>query len=171
MFKIIEDTFIGAVIGAIGAVCLFIIGGVIEVANFGCAILTCDCDKPTVFDWSGMWGILGLCTIGGAVIGLIYGIYKAKEESDADAARKNAEMSEEARKQRVRWANEIKQSASNLEAKCTSNRTSVENVVSTDYKSSSQMTNIMNELFRVAEIQGKIDSISEELSKKGGDLS
>ena len=118
-----------------------------------------------------MWGILGLCTIGGAVIGLIYGIYKAKEESDADAARKNAEMSEEARKQRVRWANEIKQSASNLEAKCTSNRTSVKNVVSTDYKSSSQMTNIMNELFRVAEIQGKIDSISEELSKKGGDLS
>ena len=38
MGKILGDTLVGAVIGAIAAVCLFVIGGAIEVANFGCAI-------------------------------------------------------------------------------------------------------------------------------------
>lgn len=169
MSKILGDTLMGAVIGAIGAACLFIIGGVIEVANFGCAVLTCDCDKPTVFDWSGMWGLLIICTIGGAVIGLFYGIYKYKQESEAEAARRNAENSEEARKQRVRWANEIKQQALHLDRNCTKNRKSAKAVVSTTYKASSQMRDIMSELSKMAELQGKIDSISEELSKKGGD--
>lgn len=169
MGKILGDTLVGAVIGAIAAVCLFVIGGAIEVANFGCAILTCDCDKPTVFDWSGMWGLLIICIIGGAVIGLFYGIYKVKQENDAEVARRNAENSEEARKQRVKWANEIKQKALNLERNCTKNRTSVKAVISTNYKASNQMSDIMNELSKVAELQGKIDSISEELSKKGGD--
>ena len=169
MGKILGDTLVGAVIGAIAAVCLFVIGGAIEVANFGCAILTCDCDKPTVFDWSGMWGLLIICIIGGAVIGLFYGIYKVKQENDAEVARRNAENSEEARKQRVKWANEIKQKALNLERNCTKNRTSVKAVISTNYKASNQMSDIINELSKVAELQGKIDSISEELSKKGGD--
>lgn len=78
MGKTILYTLKGAAIGAIGAVCLFVVGFCIELFNMGCAILTCDCDKPMVFDWSGMWGLLFICTIGGAVVGMVYGIYKAK---------------------------------------------------------------------------------------------
>ena len=74
----------GAAFGGLGAVGLFIVGFVLEIAHFGCAILTCDCDKPMMFDWSGMWSLLFTCVIGGAVIGLFYGFYKAKEESDAN---------------------------------------------------------------------------------------
>lgn len=50
---------------------LFVVGFCIELFNMGCAILTCDCDKPMVFDWSGMWGLLFICTIGGAVVGMV----------------------------------------------------------------------------------------------------
>ena len=75
MGKTILYTLKGAAIGAIGAVCLFVVGFCIELFNMGCAILTCDCDKPMVFDWSGMWGLLFICTIGGAVVGMVYGIY------------------------------------------------------------------------------------------------
>ena len=168
MGKTILYTLEGAVLGAAGAVCLFIAGFFIELLNLGCAILTCDCDKPMVFDWSGMWGLLLICAIGGAVVGFFYGIYKAKEERDAETARRNAAISEEARKQRVKWAEEIKQKALNLNNTCSRNKTTDKPLVFTTYKANAQMTEIMNELTKVAEKQGKVDSLAEELSKKGG---
>lgn len=168
MGKAIINAFKGAAIGIGSAICLFIVGFCIEVLNLGCAILTCDCDKPTVFDWSGMWSLLAICTIAGAVIGCVYGIYKAKQDSDAEAARRKAESSEEARKQRVKWAGEIKQKALNVNNICSGNKTGDKPLVSTTYKSTSQMTEIINELTRVTEKLGKVDSLAEELSKKGG---
>ena len=168
MGKAIINAFKGAAIGIGSAICLFIVGFCIEVLNLGCAILTCDCDKPTVFDWSGMWGLLAICTIAGAIIGCVYGIYKAKQESDAEAARRKAESSEEARRQRVKWAGEVKQKALNVNNTCSGNKTADKPLVSTTYKATTQMTEIMNELTRVAEKQGKVDSLAEELSKKGG---
>lgn len=161
MGKTLLYTLKGAAIGVVA-------GFFIEILNIGCAILTCDCDNPGVFDWSGMWRLLLICVIGGAIIGLFYGIYKAKEESDAETARKNAEASEEARKQRVRWAGEVKQKALNVNNTCSGNKSSNKPLVSTTYKSAAQMTEIMNELTRVAEKQGKVDSLAEELFKKGG---
>lgn len=158
----------GAMYGGLGAGGLFVAGFVIEFLNMGCAILTCDCDKPMVFDWSGMWSLLLICIIGGAVIGLCYGFYKAKEASDADAARLAAANSEEARKQRAKWASEVKQKALNVNNTCSKNKTSDKPLVSTTYKANTQMTEIMNELTKVAEKQGKVDSLAEELSKKGG---
>lgn len=158
----------GAAYGGIGCVGLYVVGFCIEFLNMGCAILTCDCDKPMIFDWSEMWSLLLICIIGGAVIGLFYGFYKSKEASDADAARLAAENSEEARKQRAKWASEVKQKALNVNNTCSRNKTSDKPLVSTTYKASTQMTEIMNELTKVAEKQGKVDSLAEELSKKGG---
>lgn len=168
MGKTILYALKGAVFGAIGALCLFIAGFFIELFNVGCAILTCDCDKPMVFDWSGMWGLLLICVIGGAVVGFFYGIYKAKEESDAEAAKRNAEKSEEARKQREKWAGEVKQKALNVNNTCSENKIANKPLIFTIYKANSQMAEIINELTKVAEIQGKVDSLAEELSKKGG---
>lgn len=158
----------GAALGGLGAVGLFFAGFLIEVANFGCAILTFDCDKPMVFNWSGMWSLLLICVVGGAVIGFFYGFYKAKEASDAEAARIAAVNSEEARKQRVKWAGEVKQKALNVNATCSNNKTANKPLVSTTYEANTQMTDIMNELTKIAEKQGKVDSLVEELSKKGG---
>lgn len=158
----------GAMYGGLGAGGLFVAGFAIEFLNMGCAILTCDCDKPMVFDWSGMWSLLLICIIGGAVIGLFYGFYKAKEASDADAARIAAENSEEARKQRAKWASEVKHKALNVNNTCSKNKTSDQPLVSATYKANAQMNEIMNELTKVAEKQGKVDSLAEELSKKGG---
>ncbi len=172
MGKIIGYTFEGGVIGAFVAICLFIVGGCIELLNFGCAILTCDCDSPKVFDWSGAGAILFLCVIGGAIIGAFYGVYKVKQERDAEIARKREEASEEAKKQRIKWAEEIKQKATDVSVVCTTNKTMDIPLVSVSYKATAQMDQIINELTNAAEKQGKIDSLVEELSKrKGGILS
>ena len=168
MRKIISNTLAGAIFGAIGAICLSIAGFFMELLNLGCAILTLDCDKPMIFNWSEIWWLLLICVIGGAVVGFFYGIYKAKEESDAETAKRNAANSEEARKQRVKWAGEVKQKALNVNNTCSGNKTADKPLVSTTYKANTQMTEIMNELTRVAEKQGKVDSLAEELSKKGG---
>lgn len=41
-------------------------------------------------------------------------------------------------------------------------------LVSIIYESDTQLTQIINELTNVAEKQGKVESLTEELSKKGG---
>ena len=162
----------GAGIGAGVALILYVLGFGVELLNCACQILTCNCDGGDAIP--GMWSgdsfghVLLFCTIAGAVIGLIYGIYKMKAAADEEAARRNAENSEEARKQRVKWADEVKQKALNVNNTCERNKSSDKPLVSTSYESSSQMRDIMNELTKAAELQGKVDSIADEMTKKGG---
>lgn len=167
MEKTILYTIKGAVAGAIGAGCLFVVGFFIELLNEGWAILTCDCDRKMVFDWSGMWGLLLLCIIGGAVIGMVYGIYKAKEESDAERARRDAEKSEAARKQRIKWANEVKQKALNVNNMCEENSRNISPLVNSIYKADAQMELILSEFANASELMGKIDAIAEDVQKGG----
>ena len=99
-------------------------------------------------------------------------MYKVKQERDAEIARKREEASEEAKKQRIKWAEEIKQKATDVSVVCTTNKTMDIPLVSVSYKATAQMDQIINELTNAAEKQGKIDSLVEELSKrKGGILS
>ena len=162
----------GAAAGAGVALILYVLGFGVELVNCACQILTCNCDGGDAIP--GMWSgdsflhVLLFCTIGGAVIGLIYGIYKMKAAADEETARRNAENSEEARKQRVKWADKAKQNALNVNNTCERNKSVDKPLVSTTYQASSQMKEIMNELTKAAELQGKVDSIADELSKKGG---
>ncbi len=169
MGKTLVNTIKGAAFGAIGAGCLFVIGFFVEVLNVGCAILTCDCDKPKVFDWSGMWGLLFICVIGGAVIGMVYGIYKVKEENNAEKARRDAENSEEAQKQRMQWASEVKKKALNISNTCEANGSrNIPPLVSRSYKADTQMELILSEFANATELMGKIDAMAEEVQKGGG---
>lgn len=161
-------TLKGAAIGTIGAISLFFVGFFIEILNFGCAVLTCDCDKPMVFDWSGMWGILLICTCGGAIVGMIYGIYKEKEESNEADAKRNAEKSEEAQKQRIQWASEVKQTALNVSNTCEANSKNVTPLVNSTYKADAQMELILSEFANASELMGKVNAMAEEIQENGG---
>lgn len=101
-------------------------------------------------------------------IGAIYGLFLTMQ--DKNAAQKAALLSQsaEAKKQRAAWASEIKQNALKVTNTCTQNKVSDKPLVSTTYKANTQMSEIVNELAKVAEKQGKIDSLADELSKKGG---
>jgi len=163
----------GAAAGAGVALILYALGFVVEILNCACNIISCNCDGGDAIP--GMWNgdaflhVLIFCTIGGAIIGLVYGLYKMKAAADEETARKNAEYSEKARKQRVKWADEVKQKALNVNNICEKNKVSDKPLVSTTYQASSEMEDIMNELTKVAELQGKVDSIADELAKKDGD--
>lgn len=110
-----------------------------------------------------LFHVLLFCVIGGAIIGLIVGIVKTKAKVDEETAKRNAANSEEARRQRERWVT-VKQKALNINNSCTSNNNTSKTIVSTSFKASLQMKEIMDELTKAAEIQGKVDSISNELA-------
>lgn len=169
---VIMTMLAGVGIGAGVALVLYLLGFGVELVNCACQLLTCNLDGGDAIP--GMWSgesfghVLLFCAIVGAVIGLVYGLIKMKAAADEEAARRNAENSEEARKQRVKWASEAKKKALNVSNTCDRNKKSAKPMVSTTYQASSKMKEILNELTKVAELQGKVDSIAGELKKKGG---
>lgn len=171
MGTVIKDTVIGAILGAVGAVVLYILGFGVELLNCACQIITCDCDGgaaiPGMWEGSSFMSVLIFCVIGGAVIGFVYGIYKAKVESDAEASKRAAENSEAAKKQRIQWASEAKQKALNVNNTCETNNKNVSPLVSATYKADSQMETILAELANTAELKGKVDAMTNDI-KKGG---
>lgn len=167
MLTILKWILSGAGLGGLSAIGLFVIGFLFELMNLGVAILTCDCDAQTMFDWSGMGGLLLFCIIAGAIIGGVYGFYLVKTENDEEAAKLAAQQSEEARRQRIKWANEAKQKALSVHNTCTQNTVSDHPLVSAEYKARSQMAEIINELMRAAEKEGKVSALASELTRKG----
>lgn len=164
----------GAVIGAVVSLLLYVLGFGIEILNCACQIITCNCNFdddaiPGMWEDGAFFNVLIFCAIAGAIIGLIYGLYKMKVAADEEAARKSAENSEAARQQRVKWAGEIKQKALTVSGTCDKNKSADKPLVSTTYQAGSQMKDIVHELTKVAELQGKVDSIADDLTKKGGD--
>lgn len=167
MITILKWIFSGAGLGGLGAIGLFVVGFFFELMNLGVAILTCDCDAPMLFDWSGMGGLLLFFIVGGAIIGGCYGFYLVKTEQDEEAARLAAEESEEARRQRIKWANEVKQKVLGVDNTCTQNTASDRPLVSAEYKAGAHMEEIINELTRAAEKEGMVEYVASELAKKG----
>ena len=175
--KIVKYTAYGALIGlCIGLVLSFFVGCVAACscseewidAFFGCGNATCasGCQEftsdPIVRNCI-LYSTLICAAIGGA-----YGAFQTVQEKIASQIAAELEQSASAKRQRVSWASEIKLKALNVNNTCSRNKTSDKPLVSTTYKANAQMTEIMNELTKVAEKQGKVDSLAEELSKKGG---
>ena len=140
----------GAGIGAGVALALYVLGFGIELLNCACQIITCDCDGgdaiPAMWDGGSFVSVLLFCTIAGAVIGLIYGIYKMKVASDEAARLRDAANSEEAKKQRIKWAGEVKQKALTVANTCDKNAKAYKPLIAPEYKANAQMDSIINEL-------------------------
>lgn len=159
----------GAGIGLGAAVALWLLSVVWSLLSCTCQIVSCNWNASTPEPMGGdaFFHVLLFCVIGGVIIGLIVGIVKTKAKVDEETAKRNAANSEEARRQRERWAGEVKQKALNINNSCTSNNNTSKTIVSTSFKASLQMKEIMDELTKAAEIQGKVDSISNELAAGG----
>ena len=94
MGKIILNTLKGAGCGALAAIGLVILGACAEIFNIGYAILSCDCDREMLFEWSKVWILVVICIAGGAIIGLFYGIFKAKQEDNIKRKKKNIQSAQ-----------------------------------------------------------------------------
>ena len=91
-----------------------------------------------------------------------------KVASDEEAARRAAANSEEAKRQRIKWAGEVKQKALSVANTCEKNSKEYRPLISATYKSDPQMDAIVNELANAAELKGKVDAMADDTKTKGG---
>ena len=162
----------GAAAGAVIVLILYFLGMCIELINCACNIVTCNCDGgdaiPAMWSGNSFLSVLLFCAIAGAIIGLIYGIYKMKAASNEAARLREAEQSEEAKKQRRKWADEVKQKALSIANACEKNAKNYKPLVSPSYKANVQMDTIISELANASELKGKVDAMAEDAKSKGG---
>lgn len=160
----------GAAIGAGAAIVLYLLADVLDLLSCICNIISCDFNaKSSNISGSINFGTLILvCVIGGAVIGLFIGISKMKTAADAEKAKRDAENSEKAKKQRELWAGEMKKLALNTKNACSKNLSEDAPLVKTEYVSATQMEKINKAFADFAEAQGIIDCYADEVGAKGG---
>ena len=106
---------VGAALGALSSLALYVLGFGLELLNCACQIVTFNCDGgdaiPFLWQDGSFWKVLIFCTVAGAVIGLIYDIVHAKAKADEEKAKKEAEQSEAAKQRRMKLAQKAKSSA------------------------------------------------------------
>lgn len=100
-------------------------------------------------------------------IGAVYGSFLTLQERNATRKAAEQEQSAWAKKQREKWAGEVKDTILYVNNVCYENKTKNAPLINTTYKANSQMTDIMSELIIVTEKQGKVNALAEELSKEG----
>lgn len=154
-----------AVLGALVGLCVaFLVG--IDTLCSGNATCANGC-KEFINDPKELVGILGVILIF-AVFGGIFGMIQTVQDNDAVQKATELEQRAFAEKQRAIRASDVKQKALNLSNTCSKNKSDDKPLVTATYEANVKMAEIMNELVKVAEKQGKVDSVAEELSKKGG---
>ena len=109
-------------------------------------------------------GIVAGCSICGGAFGLALGLDNEKKLN----AKKVAEEEQVAKSQSYKWVSELRQQAIELNSICDGNKSVDKPMVYATYKGHSQMAEIVDELTKVAELQGEVDFWTEELSKIGG---
>ena len=166
--KIIKGIICGAIIGlCIGLALSFFVGcqSIVSCSEtwidafFGCGDATCSsgCQECIVFS-----------TFGCSVIGAVYGLFKTLQ--DRQAAKKAAELEQSAaaKKQREKWASEVKQKALSVASTCDKNAKQYKALISPVYKADAQMDAIINELANAAELKGKVAAMANDIKAKGG---
>lgn len=166
MKRIFLSTLVGAVIGAVVAIVLAILGYCIEIVSCFCDVgAYLSCDHKDVFNWEAYGVLFLICVISGAVIGTIYGIYKAKEEAAMVAEQERAEKLEKERKYRVQRAGELKKKALDVFEACGEPNNNIEHLISATYKAEDELEIIMTELLKISETKGKIDAMVEKMKE------
>lgn len=156
---------LGALIGLGVAVVLYALGFWVECLNCTCQwCLSCESDVPELFpgltDGSYL-SIVIFCVICGAIIGLVYGLYKLKvkhDEKEFNAQQKISELEEEQEKE---FASIIRREISGVEL----NRVSVASkqnkaIIDAQYDAEKSMSEIVKKFDSIVEVQGNIDAIA-----------
>lgn len=176
--KIVKSTLVGTICGfLVGLVLSFFVGftSIMECgcdwveAFLGCGDATCAGGTQKFTSNPAVLNCLLYATLIGAAVGLAYGIVKTIQENNSNLAAQRARNSEEAKAQRIQWKNEIQKAALKADESCKHNLDSFGPLVVARYEATDEMDKIMTELSKVAELQGKVATMADELAHDGGE--
>ena len=110
------------------------------------------------------WLIFLIFPLIGVIAGYIYG----KRKNAKEALLKNAAKLEEEKKQRIKWAEDIKKMSTTVVSTCEKNAGEYEALFCPTYKANSQMDEILKELANASELNGKVAAMAHDTRTKGG---
>lgn len=171
MDKFFKYLFYGLFIGMIVAVALYALGFVVELGNIACAILTCDCDRGDALPFMWSWDSFKTCflwtTIGGTIIGGIYGATVGIQERNDRLAKWKRDNDERALAERQGNATNLKKM---LNERISSSRNTKKIVdefkINTTFVSSSVQKKSWKMLKEARDINSELQGILEELDDK-----
>lgn len=166
--KFWKYTGYGAAVGAGLCVALFVYELFAEAWNCLCDCFG-GCDSlPEVNSWLTFLFVFLISTGIGFMVGLFSALSDRSVRLADEASKRAAATSEEARKQRIKWAGEVKQKALSVANTCEKNAKEYKALIAPNYKSDSQMDAIIKELANAAELKGKVDAMANDTKTKGG---
>lgn len=171
--EIIMGILAGAGIGGVAAIALYLLGFVVEIFNLACMIVSCDCDRgdalPFMWDFTVFLKVMLFCAVSGAIIGLIYGACRYKERLEKDEFYASREHAESVRRQEIRWAEEYRKKAQVANTVCENNLNLYKFPVKADYLAEKKMTAIIDVLAEASELQGRMNTVADEVLEMGGE--
>ena len=161
---ILISLLVGTAVGAVSAIVFCI-----AFPFLGCVCSLATCGAIPIPDGVSLSAMMIFCSIAGAIIGFVYGVKKRKAIKEEKKARLEATNSELMRKQREKWASEVRRIAVNVSNTCDFNEANLASVVHSTYTAEAQMEKVLKEFSEAVELKGKIDALAEDI-KKGGIL-
>lgn len=166
--KLLKYTGYGAAVGAGLCVLLFVYEFVAEMWNCMCDCFGGCSEMPEV-DSGFTFLFVFLISL---AIGLMVGLFSAFSDRNyrlaADERRRKENESEEAKRQRIKWASEVKQKSLEVANVCDKNYKSMKPMITAKYRADGQMTTISDELANISELSGKINAMAQDVKMKGG---
>ena len=171
MDKFFKYLFYGLFIGMIVAAGLYVLGFIVELGNIACAILTCDCDRGDALPFMWSWDSFKVCflwtTIGGTVIGGIYGAAVGIQERNDRLAKWRRDNDERALAERQGNATNIKKMLNErLSAARNTKKIVDEYAISTTFISSSVQKKGWKMLKEARDLNSDLLGILEELNDR-----
>lgn len=170
MGKFFANLFYGLLIGAALAVVLYVLGFCVEICNCTCAIVTCNCDPqdalPFMWSWDAFKKCILFTTIGGGIIGGIYGAVLGIQERNAQIAESNRKYSEAALAHRKSNADTLKKEVQRLLTSAYLKQKQVNDyVLQTTYVSNERQKDGWEALKSAYDTNAELQAIIEEISE------
>lgn len=166
--KLFKYTGYGAAVGACLCFLLFLYSFVAEIWNCMCDCFGGCSEMPEVD--SGLTFLFVF--IISLAIGLMVGLFSAFNDRNyrlsAEERRRKENESEEAKRQRIKWASEVKQKSLEVTNICDKNYKNLKPLITAQYRADGQMSTISDELANISELNGKIKAMAQDVKMKGG---
>lgn len=140
-------------------ICGAVIGAAIGFGIWACLALfsyvTCG-----LFGGAGnMMSFVTFCLVPGIIIGFVFGVLAQM----SDSKDKRFASEEEAKKQRIKWAGEIKQISAEVSASCKTGN-DYHDIVSYDLEAMNKREHILKELSETGMLMGKVESAAKKVN-------
>ena len=166
--KVLKYSGYGAAGGAVLCALLFVYSLGAEIWNCMCDCFGDSSTAPVADEGSTYFFVFIICLGIGLMVGLFAAYCDRSERVSEEEQKRKEKESQEAKRQRIAWASEVQKKAHEVMKICNKNYNGLGPIIDAEYMADSQMITIADELANMSELNGKINSMAQDIKTKGG---